>query len=70
MRPSKTLSQLSSTAALVEELDDNTLMSGHALLNQTRAKSFSQWMDERLTALEDQFQHFSTPSSRRRSLGR
>ncbi len=70
MRTSKTLSQLSSTAALVEDLDDTTLMSGHALLNQTRAKAFSQWMDDQLAALEDQFQHFSTPSSLRRSLGR
>lgn len=70
MRTPKTLSQLSSTAALVEDLDDTTLMSGHALLNQTRAKLFSHWMDEQLAELEDQFQHFSTPSSRRRSLGR
>lgn len=70
MRTAKPLSQLSSTAALVEELDDTTLMSGHALLNKTRAQGFSQWMDEQLATLEVQFQHFTTPSSRRRSLGR
>ena len=33
------------TTALVEELDDTTLMSGHALLDHARAEEFCQWID-------------------------
>ena len=39
MRTAKVLSNPWSTAALVEELDDTTLKSGHALLDHLRAKN-------------------------------
>jgi hypothetical protein len=70
MRTYKPLSHLSSTTALVEELDDTTLMSGHALLDQARAEEFCQWIDVQLAVLETTFREFSTSRSLRKSLGR
>ncbi len=59
-----------STTALVKELNDTALRSGHALLNNTRAQEFSGWMDRQSALLEQHFLTFSTPQSVRRSLGR
>ncbi len=59
-----------STTALVQELDDSALRSGHALLDSDRAQEFSDWMDWRLEQLEAGFDAFCTPRSVRRSLGR
>jgi hypothetical protein len=70
MRTAKSLSNPWSTAALVEDLDDTTLKSGHALLDQLRAEEFCQWIDGRLEELETQFRIYSTHGSIRRSLGR
>jgi hypothetical protein len=70
MRTYKPLSHLSSTTALVEELDDTTLMSGHALLDHARAEEFCQWVDTQLAVLENAFREFSTTRSLRKSLGR
>ncbi|MHB8969827.1 MAG: hypothetical protein ACYC3X_08825 [Pirellulaceae bacterium] len=70
MRTFKPLSHLSSTTALVEELDDTTLMSGHALLDHPRAEAFCHWIDQQLELLESQFREFSTSRSLRKSLGR
>jgi hypothetical protein len=70
MRTFKPLSHLSSTTALVEELDDTTLMSGHALLDHSRAEEFGHWIDLRLESLESQFREFSISRSVRTSLGR
>jgi hypothetical protein len=70
MRTFKPLSHLSSTTALVEDLDDTTLMSGHALLDRVRSEEFSQWMDQQLETLEDNFRAFSTSRTLRTSLGR
>lgn len=70
MKSTKTLSNPWSTAALVEELDDSTLKSGHALLNQARAYEFCQWIDLQLEDLESRFRVYATARSIRRSLGR
>jgi len=70
MRTFKPLSHLSSTTALVEELDDTTLMSGHALLDRARAEELCRWIDQRLEVLENEFRGFSTSRSLRKSLGR
>ncbi len=59
-----------STAALVHQLDDQTLRNGHALLDSTRAHEFSNWIDQQLGELEEMFRVYSTPRSVRRSLGR
>jgi hypothetical protein len=63
MRTYKPLSHLASTTALVEELDDTTLMGGHALLNPVRAEEFCQWIDLRLDLLESKFCQFITSRS-------
>jgi hypothetical protein len=70
MRTAKSLSNPWSTTALVEELDDTTLKSGHALLDHLRAEEFCQWIDSRLEELETRFKVYSTYGSLRRSLGR
>jgi hypothetical protein len=70
MRTAKVLSNPWSTAALVEELDDTTLMSGHALLDHLRAEEFCVWIDRELEELEFRFQEFSASGAMRRSLGR
>ncbi len=59
-----------SIPAHVQELDDTTLRSGHALLDMDRARDFSHWLDSQLNELEERFHSFSTPQSRKRSLGR
>jgi hypothetical protein len=59
-----------STTALVKELDDLALRSGHALLDSGRALEFSDWIDLQLQQLEVAFSTFCTPQSVRRSLGR
>ena len=59
-----------STPALVRDLDDSTLRTGHALLDASRSRDFSEWLDEQLDDLETQFQDYLTPQSFRRSLGR
>jgi hypothetical protein len=70
MKTAKSLSNPWSTAALVEELDDSTLKSGHALLDQLRAEEFCQWIDGQLEELEARFHAYATYGSLRRSLGR
>jgi hypothetical protein len=70
MRPAKSLSNLWSTTALVEELDDTTLKSGHALLDYSRAEVFCEWIDRQLEGLEFRFRDYSTGRSICRSLGR
>lgn len=70
MKTTKTLSNPWSTAAWVEELDDTTLKSGHALLNQNRAASFCQWIDLQLEDLEFRFRGYATYGSVRKSVGR
>jgi hypothetical protein len=70
MKAARPLFNLCSTAALVEELDDSTLKSGHALLDQARAHEFCQWVDLQLENLESRFRVYSTARSIRRSLGR
>ena len=70
MRTARSLSNPWSTTALVEELDDTTLKSGHALLDHLRAEEFCHWIDGRLEELETQFGVYSTYGSIRRSLGR
>ena len=70
MRTAKSLSNPWSTAALVEELDDTTLKSGHALLDHLRAEEFCHWIDCQLEELEFRFRPYSTYGSIRRSLGR
>ncbi len=59
-----------SATALVQELDDATLRSGHALLDTDRAQDFASWLDSQLEQLEREFHAFSTPRTIRRSLGR
>ena len=59
-----------STTALVQELDDKALRSGHALLDGARSHDFSDWVDGQLRQLEVYFEAFCTPRSVRRSLGR
>jgi len=70
MRTVKPLSNPWSTTALVAELDDTALKSGHALLDQLRAEEFCQWIDGQLEELEARFREYSTYGSIRRSLGR
>ncbi len=65
MKTTRPLRSPGSTPALVEELDDVTLMSGHALLSGTRAEEFCRWMDIQLDELEQRFANFR----RVRSLG-
>ncbi len=59
-----------STPALVRELDDATLRSGHALLDANRAENFADWLDSRLNQLESMFDAYVTPQSVRRAIGR
>ena len=66
----QTLTNSHSTAARVEHLDDATLRSGHALLNQTRSRDFSRWMDQQLGRLEEQFRDYAINRSLRQSMGR
>jgi hypothetical protein len=70
MRSANILSNPWSTTALVEELDDTTLKSGHALLDQLRAEEFCLWIDAQLEELECRFREFTTSRTIRRSLGR
>ena len=70
MRPAKSLTNLWSTAALVQELDDTTLKSGHALLDHTRAEAFCEWIDRELEDLESRFRDYATRRTIRTSLGR
>jgi len=70
MRTAKSLSNPWSTTALVAELDDTALKSGHALLDQLRAEEFCQWIDGQLEELEARFREYSTYGSIRLSLGR
>lgn len=58
MKTTRPLSSPWSTPALVEELDDLTLMSGHALLSGTRAEEFGRWIDVQLVELERRFAEF------------
>lgn len=57
-----------SAPALVQDLDDDTLRRGHALLDAERGAEFARWVDGRLDQLETQFRGFATPRSIRRSL--
>lgn len=59
-----------SATALVQDLDDATLRSGHALLDTDRAQEFSSWLDSQLDELDREFREFATPQTIRRSLGR
>ena len=54
----------------VENLDDATLRSGHAVLDDVRNGDFDKYMDLRLEQLERQFHEFCTHSSVRKSFGR
>jgi hypothetical protein len=65
MKTTRSLASPWSTPALVEELDDVTLMSGHALLSRTRAEEFRHWIDAQLGELEHRFQDFRRPCSPR-----
>lgn len=56
--------------ALVQQLDDATLRSGHALLDQARVRDFASWMDEQLLELGEKFTQYQTRSSVRKSLQR
>ena len=58
------------TCDWVENLDDATLRSGHAVLDDCRIGDFDTYMDLRLERLEQQFREFSTHHSVRQSLGR
>ena len=69
MRTAKSLSNPWSTAALVEELDDTTLKSGHALLDHLRAEEFCQWIDRQLEELEFRFRDYATGGSIRTIAG-
>ncbi|MCU0958640.1 MAG: hypothetical protein MUF48_00925 [Pirellulaceae bacterium] len=64
MKTTRSLASPWSTPALVDELDDLTLMSGHALLNGTRAEEFRRWIDVQLSELERQFEAFRRPQPR------
>ena len=59
-----------STPARVQDLDDTTLRSGHALLDADRAQNFAHWLDFQLNVLETKFREFATPQSARRALER
>ncbi len=64
MKTTRSLTSPWSTPALVAELDDVTLRSGHALLDRTRAEEFRRWIDAELSELERRFEHFRRPASR------
>lgn len=59
-----------STTALVDQLDDAALRSGHALLDSVRVCDFASWIDGQLAQLDVQFERFQTRSSVRKSFGR
>lgn len=58
MKTTRPLASPWSTPALVKDLDDRTLRSGHALLSGTRAEAFCRWMDVQLDELERRFRDF------------
>ena len=54
----------------VENLDDATLRSGHAVLDDARIGEFDKYIESRLEELEQQFREYFTHGSVRKSLGR
>lgn len=62
--------QATATHDWVENLDDATLRSGHAVLNDDRIGDFDKYMDSRLEQLEEQFDQYFTHHSVRKSFGR
>ena len=54
----------------VHQLSDAVLRRSHALLDDSRIPDLSGWMDEELDRLEARFDHFTTPGSFRKSMGR
>jgi hypothetical protein len=62
--------QATTTYDWVENLDDATLRSGHAVLDDGRIRDFDRDMDLRLEQLERRFRDFCTHHSVRKSLGR